>query len=280
MPENENVQINSPEPTKPCSPFVWPSFITSLISVILYFVATVFIEQRAFFFLSIASFVISVLCAVCAMVQFFFHKGRYRGMSLVSLPLVVFFLVLAFVPFSFSVRPVDYKLACASNLSGLGKAIIAYSNDYNNRMPTPEKWCDILITYADVSPSQLVCRESDTRKGESSYAMNKFVADANISSLDPNIVLLFETEAGKVAKPSSWSSASKPADDYKLDESDAIHPKFIRGPSLDKNRWNQCGGPEILTASHHEGEGANILFADYHVDFVLVKDFPKLRWKP
>ena len=45
-----------------------------------------------------------------------------------------------------------------------------------------------------------------------------------------------------------------------------------------KDRWNQVGGPEILTTDNHKGEGANILFNDGHVDFVKQKDFDKLNW--
>lgn len=43
--------------------------------------------------------------------------------------------------------------------------------------------------------------------------------------------------------------------------------------------WNQVGGPELLSADNHRGKGANILFADGHVEFVKKKDFAKLRWQ-
>jgi len=43
--------------------------------------------------------------------------------------------------------------------------------------------------------------------------------------------------------------------------------------------WNQSGGPEILTTDYHEGEGCNVLFADWHVKFVKTKDLGELKWQ-
>jgi prepilin-type processing-associated H-X9-DG protein len=51
----------------------------------------------------------------------------------------------------------------------------------------------------------------------------------------------------------------------------------VRSDKLDKLRWNQVGGPAILTTEHHKGEGCNILFGDGHVEFVKKEEIPKLR---
>jgi prepilin-type processing-associated H-X9-DG protein len=110
--------------------------------------------------------------------------------------------------------------------------------------------------------------------------MNKYLADVNTATIDPNTVVLFETDSGKGPGSRLLIYYSEHRDDFKLDQTNPNHRILVRGPSLDKNRWNQCGGPELLTASHHGGEGANILFADGHVEFVHVKDFPTLHWKP
>jgi len=42
--------------------------------------------------------------------------------------------------------------------------------------------------------------------------------------------------------------------------------------------WNLSGGVELLTADNHCGVGANILFADGHVEFVKSEDFGNLIW--
>jgi len=43
--------------------------------------------------------------------------------------------------------------------------------------------------------------------------------------------------------------------------------------------WNQSGGPELLTTKHHEGKGCNVLFVDYHAEFVKTEDIPRLKWE-
>ncbi|MCK5600515.1 DUF4190 domain-containing protein [Candidatus Pacearchaeota archaeon] len=45
-----------------------------------------------------------------------------------------------------------------------------------------------------------------------------------------------------------------------------------------KAGWNLSGGAELLTADNHCGEGANILFADGHVEFVKSERFGSLNW--
>jgi hypothetical protein len=42
--------------------------------------------------------------------------------------------------------------------------------------------------------------------------------------------------------------------------------------------WNQSGGPEQLTTKHHEDKGCNVLFVDYHAEFVKTEDIPRLKW--
>jgi prepilin-type processing-associated H-X9-DG protein len=43
--------------------------------------------------------------------------------------------------------------------------------------------------------------------------------------------------------------------------------------------WNQVGGPELLTTRHHEGKGCNVLFVDYHAEFVKGEEIPRLKWE-
>ncbi|MCI0498825.1 MAG: hypothetical protein L0Y36_03965 [Planctomycetales bacterium] len=44
--------------------------------------------------------------------------------------------------------------------------------------------------------------------------------------------------------------------------------------------WNQTGGPEDVVTDRHDknNPGANIAFADRHVEFVETQDIPALRW--
>jgi prepilin-type processing-associated H-X9-DG protein len=42
--------------------------------------------------------------------------------------------------------------------------------------------------------------------------------------------------------------------------------------------WNQTGGPDDVVIDRHGKPGANIAFADGHVEFVEAEEIPKLRW--
>jgi len=46
-----------------------------------------------------------------------------------------------------------------------------------------------------------------------------------------------------------------------------------------KGGWNQVGGPEILTTENHKGKGCNVLFNDYHVEFVKTERLGELKWE-
>ncbi len=82
------------------------------------------------------------------------------------------------------------RRACAWTLFSLGKAIRAYSNDFDRRYPTPHKWCDLLAEYADLNEASFQCPSN--KKARCSYALNP--------NADPNgpadMVVLFETKGG------------------------------------------------------------------------------------
>lgn len=135
------------------------------------------------------------------------------------------------------------QMVCATNLSGLGKAMLIYANDYNDMFPTPSKWCDLLVEYQNVSKQTFACPAALTKYrsvrsiDQCNYAMNKNVEKLGTNNAPPDMVLLFESQPG----------------------------------------WNQSGGPEILTTDNHY-EGCNIVFVDSHVEFVRTERLKNLRW--
>ena len=127
----------------------------------------------------------------------------------------------------------NYRIPCSTNLKGLGIAMLIYANDFDDKYPTAEKWCDLLVEYYEVTEKEFRC--PGNKKGKCSYAINP-----NCEPNSPNdVVLLFETTGG----------------------------------------WNQFGGPEILTTENHKGKGCNVLFNDYHVEFVKPERLGELKWK-
>lgn len=71
-----------------------------------------------------------------------------------------------------------------------------------------------------------------------SYGFNRSLDGKSINEVLPDTVLLFEVEYGK----------------------------------------NISGGPELVASNKHYNDWTNILFADYHVNFIDRKDVEKLRW--
>lgn len=162
-------------------------------------------------------------------------------------------------------------VVCGTNVSGLAKALKVYASDADI-LPPAEQWCDMLITWDFTTPKQFVCKHSDAIEGESSYAMNRNVAGRKLAGLPDDVVLLFETDFGK-----ERGRRTAPIEDrgfYK------VAPCVRPDTRVHRKRWNQAGGPEILTTEHHKGEGCNVAFVDMHVEFVETADLAKLRWKP
>lgn len=171
-------------------------------------------------------------------------------------------------------HPLPYRVICGSNMSGLTKAITVYANDHKT-VPPANEWCDILILRDYATVKQFVCRQSDAIVGESSYAINENVAGRQLAQFDPNVVLLFETDFGidsrgrlELLKNRAWYST---------------WPRGQPDTKVYKNRWNQAGGPAILTTMHHytkeHGGACNVALVSGRVYIVRTKDLNKLKWK-
>jgi hypothetical protein len=171
------------------------------------------------------------------------------------------------------------SFVCLYNMGILGKAIYMYTNDYDGQYPNADNWCDLLIMNYKVRLDYLVCRGSDAKIGESSYAFNKSVVGKKSSEIPQDTVLLFETNFGK--DPLGRDGTLGDRDWYKSlsslsDRSDL--KKHKHSEKVYKLRWNQSGGPELLTTDNHKGEGCNVLFNDMHAEFVKAERLGELKW--
>ncbi|MHC4363383.1 MAG: hypothetical protein ACYSTZ_11190, partial [Planctomycetota bacterium] len=166
-----------------------------------------------------------------------------------------------------------YGMPFGTNLSGLAKALLVYSNDHPQfRLPSGDKWCDVLIQNDFTTLKQFVHRRSDSIEGESDAAMNVNAAGKRLSELPADMVLLFETDFGK--KRGGRGGLMKNRGWYQT------FPQGGPNTKVYKKRWNQVGGPEILTTRYNDGQGCNVAFVDTHVKFVRAADLAKLKWKP
>jgi len=168
--------------------------------------------------------------------------------------------------------PLSQRAICGTRISGLGKGMMILADGgYTETLPPADQWCDWLVIQHNLGLNHFVCNGSDAVDGESSYAINKNVAGLNFSQVPQDVVLLFETDFGK--DPNGRNEFLKNRRWFETMPDDRSDTRVYR------NRWNQSGGPEILTTEHHGGKGCNVVFGDTSVRFVETKDLPTLKWK-
>ncbi len=169
-------------------------------------------------------------------------KLKWAGLSVSGILLngfVVFIFIFGYVSRVGRENSIEQMQSCAANLRVLGLTIFLYADENDGMYPISDKWCDLLIKYANVTESEFRCPNVDARGGRSNYALNENIAGKKVADVPRGVVLLFETKQG----------------------------------------WNQCGGPELVTTENHGGQGCNVLFNDGHVELVRPEHISKLRWK-
>ena len=171
---------------------------------------------------------------------------------------------------------------CGARMTILGNAIIAYDKRYGH-VPDPNRWCDLLIEKVGRYEAFFVCPRSDAVEWESSYAMNKNLTGMRIEDIPSDVVVLFETDLGK----NTWKCPRRERSSYK-ERSD----KKYGDVQVWKYRWNQCGGPEIMTTARHGQRrlwwgwsGSLICYINpktlrTEIHFVSEEEAKNLKWDP
>ena len=167
---------------------------------------------------------------------------------------------------------------CSENIRGIAIGMYVYASENDHRLPPAENWCDILIESCEISPHGFRCFSSDARLGESSYAINASVDGENVDSIPGDVVLVFETDYGKVAGDRDGQLRDRRF--YKTLEWDKKEQtkEYKGSQKVYSKRWNQSGGPEIATTEHHSDKQMHVVFCDSTVRQVKGEDIGKLRW--
>jgi len=214
---------------------------------------------------------------IAAMIVISRSNGRLRGLRSATANTIAISTVLALVlgPTVFIARTVTmpFQMLCATNLKGIGVALDTYAKDHDDQLPDPERWCDLLVTRADISPASFCCKASDAVKGESSYAMNIAVAGMKLTDIPKDMVVLFEVLGDPNEKTRDFSVTSREF----AQDADFAGLAHNPGPKVFRSRWNQVCGPERLDIISHEG-GCNVLCGDMHVEFANTGRLAELRW--
>lgn len=99
-------------------------------------------------------------------------KGKELAISGIIISIIGIFLGLIplFITFMMptlgKIRDQAWHVQCASQLSIIGKAIVMYSNDYNDQFPLT---LEVLIETTDLDPKNLVCPSNKNPEGQCSY---------------------------------------------------------------------------------------------------------------
>ncbi len=208
-----------------------------------------------------------VILLVVGAFQLRFRKERHRKVSIATIIGGFLFLSMAFALYLDKPR-IPTSIISGTNLKGLGTAFIVYASEHENQLPDAGQWCDILISWADLSPESFRTSYLDINEGECLYAMNENVSSMEFTKIPKDVVLLFETDLG-IEEQRTGNVAIRPF---------AEEIEFYEDNKIFVNRWNQIGGPGDLKSDYHPRLGACVLFGDGHTQFVKIEDIDSLKW--
>ncbi|UCC97725.1 MAG: type II secretion system protein [Phycisphaerales bacterium] len=235
---------------------------------------------------------------------------KKKGFTLVELLVVIAIIALLMgilMPALARVRQIAFRMVCGTNLSGIGKAMLIYSNDYDDELPRSggrnSQWANpipmwnaanrfqaygvsadgsggmgsitscfyLLVKYAEVTPKSFIC------KGDSGSAEFK---PADYAAGDRELIDLwdFGTDPMKHCSYSyhmpfglyALTTASEPGLAVAADRNPWMDSPAGEGKGAQFAAFNPDGGRESLkigNAIQHQEDGQNVLFLDNHVGF-------------
>ncbi|MDH4202796.1 MAG: DUF4190 domain-containing protein [Phycisphaerae bacterium] len=194
-------------------------------------------------------FLPAIICGIIALVKIGNKKVNLKGNglaitgivipSLMTILLPLLAMVLAILmPALSKTKMIAQRVVCGTNMQGLSTAMIVYMNDYDEQYPTPEQWCDLLMSEADVSPKSFQCPLDP--EGSFSYAINENLYKLEPGQGGPQMVAIFEAYLGR---------------------------NGVGGPD-----------DLILRHDQNQRAGCNVGFVDGHVEFVTEDRVADLQW--
>ncbi len=227
---------------------------------------------------------------------------KKKGFTLVELLVVIAIIALLMsilMPALAKVRQIAFRMVCGTNLSGLGKAMLIYANDYNDELPraggpgglwapalpggfaattapvaygmtngtgghaTITSSLYLLVKYAEVTPKSFVCK-----------------GDSIVSEFKPgnNIDLVTLWDFGSNAKTHCSYSYNQPYCNFALTTTSDPGMAIAADPNPWCNLTKQSlfstfvphgdkPAVQLGNAVTHQNEGQNVLFLDTHVIF-------------
>jgi len=208
--------------------------------------------------MAIASLVLGILgfCGITALVGLILgivslgkinrSGGRLSGQGLAIAGICVSgFMLLFSVPFMAGMtlpalaraKQRAQTINCVNNMKQLALAVKTYAVDHNDQLPPAATWCDAIQSHVG-SPKVFRCPAEPALS--CAYAFNEKLDGKKENEVDPQTVLLFESDAG----------------------------------------WNGSGGAGALKPHKHSSRSVNVAFADGSVRQFPRSQLGTLRWEP
>jgi len=132
------------------------------------------------------------------------------------------------------------EINCLNNEKQLAVALRMYADDHTNHFPPAATWCDAVKTSLPLK-GMFKCPAANPAS-QCDYAFNAKLGGMDENNVNPQTVMIFESDAG----------------------------------------WNASGGPELMPSQgrHLRGRIFVIAFADGHVEAVTASRLNTLRWDP
>jgi len=82
--------------------------------------------------------ILAIVLGIIALIQIGLSAGKVAGKAFAAMAVtipVVFYFVMCFLAVLARPRSIAFRMVCGSNLSGIGRAMLIYANDYDNCFP-------------------------------------------------------------------------------------------------------------------------------------------------
>jgi len=204
-------------------------------------IAALVLGILTFFTLGITA-IPAIICGIIGLVKIEKSAGQLKGKGLAIagiaapaalLPIALMMGIL--MPALSRVRLQARRLVCGTNMSGLGKAMLIYASDHDEKYPDTSQWCDLLIEHVDAPKKIFRCKGAP--EGPCNYAMNKNIEELGANA-PPDMVLLFETSPGwnQAGGPEILTTENHNGEGCTIVFND-LHVDFVRTEDLDDLKW-------------------------------------------
>jgi prepilin-type processing-associated H-X9-DG protein len=166
--------------------------------------------------------IFGLILGIVALVKINGSQGRLGGKGVATAGVVTSGVGLVFVPIIAilaglllpalgQAKGKAQQINCMNNLKQIALAVRMYSGDHKDTFPAAAKWCDDLAPYLGGTTRPFQCPAHPGAR--CSYAYNPRVASVDEAKVNPQTVVIFESDAG-------WNAAGGP---------EAVARRHLRG---------------------------------------------------